>query len=77
MKSIAKIIFKLHKMVYHYPARSEVRLSLDADDGIGVDWFVGMLYICGQPIESIAEDLQISRDEVKDILNKLVKDLKI
>ena len=50
MKKIAKIIFKIHRLIYRYPMRSEIRLVLEYHDLIGSLWYIGMLYICGESI---------------------------
>jgi DNA-binding NarL/FixJ family response regulator len=44
---------------------------------IGLTWYAAMLYICGQPIKEVAEDLYMDEQEVKAMLNNLVKDLKL
>lgn len=71
MKTIAKFIFKSHRVIFKHPCRSEVRLALE-DSGFssGLTWYAAMLYICGESIPDIAEWLSMSEEEVKHSLNK-------
>lgn len=71
MKKIAKIIFKIHRLIYRYPMRSEIRLVLEYHDLIGSLWYIGMLYICGESISEIAVLMNTSKQEVMDSLNRI------
>ncbi len=71
MKKIAKIIFKIHRLIYRYPMRSEIRLVLEYHDLIGSLWYIGMLYICGESISEIAILMNTSKQEVMDSLNRI------
>lgn len=78
MKTIAKFVFKVHRLIYGYPCRSEVRLSMEDDlFGYGLTWYVGMLYICDESISDISEWMDLSEKEVKEKLNLSVKRLKL
>lgn len=74
IKKIAKIIFSLHRLIYKYPCRSEVRLGLDkySYNG-GLTWYIGMLYICEEKMEDICTWLDISEEDAKFHLNKIAK----
>ena len=71
---IARLIFKLHRMVYGYPCKSEVRLALELElfHNYGLTYSAAMLYICGEDLDEIADWLGISRKQVIDILNEKV-----
>jgi hypothetical protein len=73
MKFIAKVVFKIHRKVFGYPARSEVRLAVEFQDTytLGLTSAVGMLYICGETPDSVSSWLGVEREVVVDILNKL------
>lgn len=74
MKKIARVVFKIHRLIYKYPCRSEVRLGLDNYFHFGgLTYHVGMMYICEESLEDIANSLYISKDEVKFHLNKVAK----
>jgi hypothetical protein len=75
MKTIAKIVFKIHKLIYKYPCRSEVRLALDTVDSLGRDWFICMLYVCEENIYTIADWVDLTEEEVIEELNNVVKGL--
>lgn len=78
MKTIAKIIFRIHRKIYKYPTKTEIRLALqDFDYDLDIDWYIGMLYLCGDSINYISRDFEITEEEVKLKLNQLVKDLKL
>lgn len=75
MKVIARIIFKIHRLVYKYPCRSEVRLGLDNHMQLGgLTYFVGMMYICNENLDSIANAMSLDKDQVKFCLNKIAKE---
>jgi hypothetical protein len=71
MKKIAKFVFKIHRIIYRYPMRSEIRLVLEYHDLIGSLWYIGMLYICGESISEIAVLMGVSKQEVMDSLNRI------
>jgi hypothetical protein len=75
MKSIAKVVFKIHRLIYKYPCRSEVRLALDSTDSLGKNWFICMLYVCEENIYTIADWVSLTEEEVIKELNYAVKDL--
>lgn len=79
MKFIANIVFKIHRKIYGYPCRSEVRLAVEFNDLslFGLTSVVGMLYICGQDLEGIEEWTALSRERIKEELNDLVDSSKI
>lgn len=70
MKKIAKVLFKIHRFIYKYPTRSEIRLALETSDFIDTNWYICMLYICDEPIDEIARLIDISEDKVKERLNQ-------
>lgn len=74
MRKIARIIFKLHRYIYGYPCRSEVRLALDVTDTMvfGLTSTVGMLYICGEDVEGICDWVDLNSKQVKEELNDIV-----
>lgn len=75
MKIIARLVFKIHRLVYKYPCKSEVRLGLDNHFQFGgLTYFVGMLYICSESLDDIANSLFLNKEEVKYHLNKIAKD---
>lgn len=70
-----KLINYLHQKLYGYPTRSEVRLALQKNMySSSFSWRVGMLYVCGEDIEKIANHFEINRERVRMILNKLVRE---
>lgn len=78
MKFIAKIIFKIHRKIYGYPCRSEVRLAVEFNDLslFGLTSTVGMLYICGQDLDGIQEWTSLSKEQIKEELNDLIDSTK-
>jgi len=69
---IVKTIFKLHTLLFKYPCRSNVRLVLEQSIYIhDLEWRVGMLYVCGESLESISDWVYLEKQEVIDILNNL------
>jgi hypothetical protein len=71
---IIKTIFKLHILIFKYPCRSNIRLVLEQSAYIyDLDWRVGMLYVCGESLDSIADWLYLEKDDVISVLNKLAK----
>jgi hypothetical protein len=71
---IIKTIFKLHILIFKYPCRSNIRLALEQPGHIyDLDWRVGMLYVCGESLDSIADWLYLEKDDVISVLNKLAK----
>lgn len=73
MKFVINTIFKLHILIYRYPCRSHIRLSIEDMFSYDLLWRVGMLYVCGEGIKSISEWFQLTEEEVVEILNDLVK----
>jgi len=71
---LVKLIFKLHKFIYKYPCKSEVRLVLEQTKNhpYGLTYFVSILYTCGESIENISEWIGVDEDKVKQVLNELV-----
>lgn len=78
MKSIANVIFKIHRKIFGYPARSEVRLVLEFTNtcAFGLTSNIGMLYICGENIYSICEWTGLKEQDIKDELNSIVDSVK-
>lgn len=75
MKAIARVIFKIHRLIYKYPCKSEVRLGLDNYLHFGgLTYFVGMMYICNESLDDIARSLCLDREQVKFCLNKIAKE---
>ena len=74
MLRIAKFLFKLHRLVYKYPCKSEVRLALEKSG----DYFytltstVTMLYLCGESVSEISQWTGFSEKQIKDELNELI-----
>jgi hypothetical protein len=74
MKKIAKLLFKIHRLIYGYPCRSEVRLGIEQYHlNGGLTWYIGMLYICEENFSDISLWLDISDEEIKFHLNKIAK----
>lgn len=73
MKTIINTVFKAHILLFKYPSRSHVRISIQNNFLYDLGWRVGMLYVCGEDLNSISEWFSISKEEVKSILNELVK----
>lgn len=78
MKLIAKLVFKIHKLIYGYPTRSEIRLVIEDElyQG-GLTWYIGMLYICGESINDICEWMDMDREDVIKKLNETAKKVKL
>lgn len=74
MLKIAKILFKLHRLVYKYPCKTEVRLVLEKSE----DYFytltstVAMLYLCGETVSEISQWTGLSEIQIKDELNQII-----
>ena len=78
MKVVAKIVFKVHRLIFKYPTRSEIRLVLQDDNyNIGIGWYVGMLYICGESVQQICECMGMTEVEVKRYLIEIAKGVKL
>lgn len=74
---IIKVIFYLHRLIYRYPCRSEVRLKLENKKqsfSYNLTYSACVLYICNESLEEIADWLGIEKDAVKEVLNKSVED---
>lgn len=78
MKLLAKLVFKIHKLIYGYPTKSEIRLVLEDEvyQG-GLTWYVGMLYVCGESIDEICNWMGMTREEVIKKLNETAKKVKL
>lgn len=69
---IVKTIFKIHRVLFRYPCRSNVRLALEQNQyTYDLSWRVGMLYICGESIANISEWVSMDESAVISTLNKL------
>lgn len=78
MLKIAKFIFKLHRKLFGFPCRSEVRLALESTYcPINSAFSLGVLYICGESIESISNWNNCSTTHIKAELNKIVRGLEL
>ena len=77
MKTIARIVFKIHRIIYKYPTVSEIRLILDPNYFIETNWYICMLYISGESISEIADLIHISEDMVKQRLNEAASTLNL
>lgn len=74
MLKIAKLIFKLHRKLFGFPCRSEVRLALESSSCfLNSSFSLGVLYICGESISSISDWNNYSVKFIKSELNKLVE----
>lgn len=75
MKKIAKFIFKIHKKIYGYPMRSEVRLVIQnlPSRNYGLTYSIGLLYICGETITEIAEWHGLPSSDIIILLNEFVE----
>lgn len=78
MKTIAKFIFKVHKKIYGYPMRSEVRLVIQElpSRNYSLTYTVGLLYICGESIDDLCEWHGLSKQDIIDLLNEFVETYK-
>jgi len=71
---IIRTIFKLHIFIFKYPCRSNIRLVLERSGYVyDLDWRVGMLYVCGESLDSISDWLYLEKHEVINTLNRLSK----
>ncbi len=73
MNKIHKLVFKIHRKLFGYPMRSEIRLAFN-DPSFGMlslESTVALVYICGESIEDVSEWLNIEEVEIKSILNKI------
>lgn len=67
----------LYKRFYGYPSRGHIRDALHGGiSSSGILWRVGMLYVCGQSIQEIANSVEIPKERVKMVLNSLVMGVK-
>ncbi len=78
MKTIAKLIFKIHKKIYGYPMRSEVRFVIYKvpSKKYTLIYSVGLLYICGESLEEVGEWFGLPSSEIILLLNELVENYK-
>jgi glucose-6-phosphate-specific signal transduction histidine kinase len=66
---VIEFIFYAHKKLYGYPCRSHVRLAISQDLATeSFRWRVGMLYVCGESLNSIAKHMEVSREEIRQTL---------
>jgi hypothetical protein len=74
MKKIAKLVFKIHRLIYGYPCRSEVRLAIELDDEFffGLTSLAGVMYAYGKDFNTIEEDTDLSKEMIKEELNEIV-----
>lgn len=79
MKTIAKFVFKIHRLIYKYPTKAEVRLALDEIpfNTFDLTETVGMLYICNITITEVTNWLSIEEKEVIRRLNILADGVKL
>ena len=79
MKAIATFVFKVHRLIYKYPTKSEVRLALNVIPYSKFDLTetVGMLYICNSTVEEVADWLNMDEKEVIRRLNILADGVKL
>ena len=79
MKTAAKIIFKVHRLIYKYPTKTEIRLALNAIPLTVFDLTetAGMLYVCNSNIAEVAEWLNMDDKEVIRRLNVLADGVKL
>jgi len=73
-----KALFWAHKKIYGYPCRHHVRLALSQDlISDSFNWRIGMLYVCGEEVSSIAKHMEVSRDTIRHILIMLTLGVKL
>jgi hypothetical protein len=79
MKAIATFVFKVHRFIYKYPTKSEIRLALNVIPYSKFDLTetVGMLYICNSSVEEVADWLNMDEKEVIRRLNILADGVKL
>jgi hypothetical protein len=79
MRTLARLVFKIHKFIYGYPTKAEIKLAL-------VNYIysysnlrdtIGMLYLCGENIEEISEWVGATKENVKYELNMLAKGVEL
>lgn len=73
MKVIAKIVFKIHRLIYKYPTKSEIRLALATTPFHRFELIemIGMLYLCESSIEEVGVWFSMDDKEVIKELNTL------
>lgn len=76
MKRIANVVFKIHIRLFKYPCTSHVRLALHRRYIYDFEWNIGLLYVCGDSIQTVADWLDIDKEQVKKHLCNLVKGVK-
>lgn len=74
MRKFARIIFKIHRKLFGYPARSEVRLVMEFTNTnyMGISSTIGMLYVCGESLDEICDWTCLSKEQIKEELNSIV-----
>lgn len=73
MNKIHRLVFKIHRKLFGYPMRSEIRLAFNEHSlgMLSIESTVALVYICGESIEDVSEWLKIEESEVKSILNTI------
>lgn len=70
---LVKLIFKLHKFIYKYPCKSEVRLVLEQTKNhpYNLTYSAAVLYICGESVYEISEWFGVDEAAIVDALNTI------
>lgn len=76
MKSTVNFIFKAHIKLFGIPCRAHVRIAIENSYAYNAPWRIGMLYVCQEKPEAIAEWMCTDKKEVIEILNELVRGIK-
>lgn len=78
MKYIAKVVFKIYRLIHGYPCKSEVRLAARyiASIPYSLTYSVAILYICESNIDDVSEWIGLEPSEIKKMLNDLVEEYK-
>jgi hypothetical protein len=79
MKVIARLVFKVHRFIYKYPTKSEIRLALAAIpfDRFELTESVGILYLCESSIEEVGDWFGMDEKAVIKELNTLADKVKL
>ena len=76
MKTVINFIFKSHIKLFGIPCRSHVRIAIERSYNYNLSWRIGMLYVCEENPEAIAERMYTNKKEIVEVLNELVQDIK-
>lgn len=76
MKKLINFIFKTHIKLFGIPCRAHVRIAIDNSYAYNAPWRIGMLYVCEESPETIAEWMGTNKQEVIQVLNELVRGVK-